>query len=53
MENLKGPVVVYCGTQRETDMVASHLQVAGYEAMAYHAGKMPSERLRIQVKSGK
>lgn len=29
-------------------MVASHLQVQGLEAMAYHAGKIPAERLRIQ-----
>ncbi len=49
--HLSGPSVVYCSTQREADMVASTLQVASYEAMAYHAGKSPSERLRIQVET--
>src|SRR3954447_6999720 len=42
------PAIVYCGTRRDTEAVASSLRSAGVLAAAYHAGMEPDERASSQ-----
>ncbi len=44
------PAIVYCGTRRETEEVASELREAGVAAVAYHAGLEPEQRAAIQTR---
>ncbi len=34
--------------QRETDELAGYLQMKGFDAVSYHAGKPPKDRKRVQ-----
>jgi RecQ family ATP-dependent DNA helicase len=38
------PAIVYCGTRRDTDELASHLRERGLRALAYHAGMEAADR---------
>jgi ATP-dependent DNA helicase RecQ len=40
--------IIYCLSRRSTDTLAEDLQVAGYYALAYHAGMEPPMRSRHQ-----
>jgi ATP-dependent DNA helicase RecQ len=42
------PAIVYCGTRRDTDDVASSLSDGGIATVAYHAGMSPDARRRSQ-----
>ena len=42
------PAIVYCGTRRQTEEVATELKDAGIAAVAYHAGLAPEQRTEIQ-----
>jgi RecQ family ATP-dependent DNA helicase len=42
------PAIVYCGTRRDTDEVATALREAGLKALAYHAGMEAEERSSTQ-----
>ena len=42
------PVIVYCGTRRDTEAVAEELRGAGVEALAYHAGMDAERRDAVQ-----
>ncbi len=42
------PAIVYCGTRRDTDELASALADAGLAAVGYHAGMAPAARARSQ-----
>jgi ATP-dependent DNA helicase RecQ len=42
------PAIVYCGTRRDTDEVATALREAGRNALAYHAGMEAEERTEVQ-----
>jgi RecQ family ATP-dependent DNA helicase len=42
------PAIVYCGTRRDTEEVATDLKDAGIAAVAYHAGLEPEQRTAIQ-----
>ncbi len=44
----KGSVVIYCATRKNTEKLAEFLQLAGYNAEAFHAGLDPSLKKRIQ-----
>jgi RecQ family ATP-dependent DNA helicase len=44
------PAIVYCGTRRETEEVASELREAGIAAAAYHAGLEAQTRTAIQTR---
>jgi len=41
-------IIIYCMLQRETDELAGYLQMKGFDAVSYHAGKPPKERKRVQ-----
>ena len=43
-----GAAIVYCNSRREVDETARELQSRGWKCDAYHAGKMPFERQRVQ-----
>ncbi len=43
-----GSVVIYCARRKSTEELAELLQTAGYNAMAFHAGLVPSEKKNIQ-----
>ena len=51
----KHSVIVYTGTKHGADVLAQTLYVQGISALAYHAGKKPEERLRVErlFKEGK
>jgi ATP-dependent DNA helicase RecQ len=42
------PAIVYCGTRKDTDSLASELEQAGMAAVAYHAGMTPEQRRASQ-----
>jgi RecQ family ATP-dependent DNA helicase len=42
------PAIVYCGTRRQTEEVATELRDGGIAAVAYHAGLEPQQRTAIQ-----
>src|SRR5882757_1465878 len=42
------PAIVYCGTRKDTDEVATTLREAGQNALAYHAGMEAEERTSVQ-----
>ena len=42
--------IVYCGTRRDTDEVASALREAGLRALAYHAGMEAEDRSSVQAR---
>jgi len=42
------PAIVYCGTRKQTEEVASDLRDADIPAVAYHAGLAPEHRTAIQ-----
>jgi RecQ family ATP-dependent DNA helicase len=42
------PAIVYCGTRKDTDEVATTLREAGFGALAYHAGMEAEERTSVQ-----
>jgi ATP-dependent DNA helicase RecQ len=42
------PAIVYCGTRKQTEEVASDLRDSGVAAVAYHAGLEPDHRSAIQ-----
>jgi ATP-dependent DNA helicase RecQ len=42
------PAIVYCGTRRDTDEVATTLREVGQSALAYHAGMEAEERSEAQ-----
>jgi RecQ family ATP-dependent DNA helicase len=42
------PAIVYCGTRRDTEEVATELKEAGIAAAPYHAGLAPEQRTAIQ-----
>ncbi|HXS47095.1 MAG TPA: RecQ family ATP-dependent DNA helicase, partial [Solirubrobacterales bacterium] len=44
------PAIVYCGTRRDTDDVASTLREAGLRALPYHAGMESEERGSTQAR---
>jgi ATP-dependent DNA helicase Q4 len=44
-----GSVIVYVMFQRQADELASYLVHKGWSAAAYHAGKTPNERKRVQT----
>jgi ATP-dependent DNA helicase Q4 len=41
-------IIIYCMLQRETDELAGYLQMKGFDAASYHAGKTPKDRKRVQ-----
>lgn len=41
-------VIVYCISRKDTERLADFLTLQGVDAEAYHAGKSPAERKRIQ-----
>jgi len=43
-----GSVVIYCARRKSTEELAELLQIAGYEAQAFHAGLVPSAKKHIQ-----
>lgn len=40
--------IVYCATRKQTEELAAHFSAEGRETLAYHAGKEPAERARVQ-----
>ena len=42
------PAIVYCGTRKDTDEVATTLREAGQAALAYHAGMEAEHRTSVQ-----
>jgi RecQ family ATP-dependent DNA helicase len=42
------PAIVYCGTRRDTDEVATALREVGRSALAYHAGMEAEDRTEAQ-----
>ena len=42
------PAIVYCGTRRDTERVATKLGEAGIDALAYHAGMKAKDRTDVQ-----
>ncbi len=44
------PAIVYCGTRRDTDDVATTLREAGLRAVAYHAGMESEDRSSAQAR---
>jgi RecQ family ATP-dependent DNA helicase len=42
------PAIVYCGTRKDTDEVATTLRDAGFNALAYHAGMEAEQRTSVQ-----
>jgi ATP-dependent DNA helicase RecQ len=42
------PAIVYCGTRKDTDEVATTLREAGFDALPYHAGMEPERRSSVQ-----
>jgi RecQ family ATP-dependent DNA helicase len=42
------PAIVYCGTRKDTNEVASTLRAAGFRALPYHAGMDAEERSSVQ-----
>ncbi|MEX2107017.1 MAG: RecQ family ATP-dependent DNA helicase, partial [Solirubrobacterales bacterium] len=42
------PAIVYCGTRKDTDEVASMLREAGLGALPYHAGMEAEQRSSVQ-----
>jgi RecQ family ATP-dependent DNA helicase len=42
------PAIVYCGTRKDTNEVASTLRAAGFRALPYHAGMEAEERSSVQ-----
>jgi len=43
-----GSVVIYCARRKSTEELAELLQAADYNAIAFHAGLVPSEKKNIQ-----
>lgn len=41
-------IIIYCMLQRETDELAGYLQMKGFDAASYHAGKTSKDRKRVQ-----
>jgi RecQ family ATP-dependent DNA helicase len=44
------PAIVYCGTRRDTDEVATTLREAGLRALPYHAGMESEDRSSAQAR---
>jgi RecQ family ATP-dependent DNA helicase len=44
------PAIVYCGTRRDTDEIATTLRGAGLRALAYHAGMEAEDRGSAQAR---
>jgi RecQ family ATP-dependent DNA helicase len=42
------PAIVYCGTRKDTEEVASVLSAGGVKTAGYHAGMAPDERASVQ-----
>ena len=42
------PAIVYCGTRKDTDELATTLRETGLRALAYHAGMEPEDRSSTQ-----
>jgi RecQ family ATP-dependent DNA helicase len=42
------PAIVYCGTRKDTDEVATTLREAGLDALPYHAGMEAEQRTSVQ-----
>ncbi len=41
-------VIIYCFSRKDTDLLASKLQTAGFKAAAYHAGLSSADRVKTQ-----
>lgn len=48
LPTLKGPGLIYCATRDHTELVADYLTEQGLDVPAYHAGKTPEQKQKLQ-----
>jgi ATP-dependent DNA helicase RecQ len=47
-ENLKEPIIIYCFSRKDTELIAERLRLKSFKAIAYHAGLNRKRRKLVQ-----